>query len=150
MKNRLTLTKEKLSELLSIMQIEHELSEADLSGNKIINVASNDGALLIGRGGENLRALEHVVNLLASRLSDEPVFINIDVSNYKKDKIDQLSQIALEAGAEAIEQSRAVFLKPMRANERRIVHTVLADNQEIITESQGVEPYRVVVVKKKS
>lgn len=150
MKTKLDLVKEKLSELLEIMQIEHELEEIDLFGNTIISVKSSDGALLIGKGGDNLRALEYLVNILAQKESDEPGFINIDVSGYKKEKIEQVSNLALNAAKEAIEENRAVFLKPMRAGERRIVHTTLSDNQQVVTESQGVEPYRVVVVKKKS
>lgn len=150
MKKKFELAKQKITELLEIMQIEHEIDEMDLYGNKVISISSNDGALLIGKGGENLRALEYLINILLQKYSNEPGFINIDVSNYKKDKIEQISIIAKNAATEAVENSRAVFLKPMRANERRIVHTALSQNDQVITESQGAEPYRVVVVKKKS
>ncbi|MDP4038556.1 MAG: R3H domain-containing nucleic acid-binding protein [bacterium] len=151
MKKKLKVTKQKLSELLDIMQIKHRIEQSDLSGNTVLSVKTEDGALLIGRGGENLRALEYLVNVLSQKeTSGELDFVMIDVEGYKKEKITTLIETANCAAQEAIENNKAVYLKPMRAYERRIIHMTLSDKNDIITESQGVEPYRVVVIKKRA
>lgn len=151
MKKKLKTTQQKLSQLLDIMQIKHQVKQTELSGNTILSVETEDGALLIGKGGENLRALEYLVNILGQNDSEERTdFVMVDVAGYKKQKIENLMEMANQAAKEAAEKSKAVYLKPMRPYERRIVHMTLSDSDEVITESQGAEPYRVVVVKKRS
>lgn len=114
-----------------------------------IEVSSNDHALLIGKKGENLRALQYIFNTLRRKKYPESSFFAIDVEGYKKERIEKVKRIAEEAAAEVLAYEKDKELPPMNAFERRQVHMVLADNPDLITESIGQEPHRTIIIKKR-
>lgn len=135
-----------LEQLLTKLGCEFEISETELGEKHVLSVDSPDHKLLIGKGGENLRALEYLVNNLARINVDDYTYVTVDVANYKKDKDDRLRATAVDAAERALQQRKPVHLKPMNSYERRIVHTELAGRPEIYTKSEGEDPYRSIVV----
>lgn len=128
---------------------EYTVYEDQLESRRILAVAVDDHALLIGRKGENLHALQHLMNsLLHKRLHDAP-FMTLDVSNYKKDRIEKIMRIAEDAAHKVQQYGKEFQLKPMSPFERRIVHMVLADKDDLETESVGQDPNRKVIIKPK-
>lgn len=134
----------RLEELLRKLGFDATVSAEQDEGKTVLSVESPHHALLIGKRGETLRALEQVINAIQRKVGDE--FITVDVAGYRKDRADRLASIAQEAADRARVTKGKVHLKPMNAYERRQVHMALADMPDIITTSEGEEPHRVIVV----
>lgn len=122
--------------------------EFDTDSNTI-EVSSHDHALLIGKRGENLRALQYIFNCIRRKQIPNSKFVALDVEGYKKQRIEKVKRIAEEAAAEVLAYNKTKELPVMNAYERRQVHMVLADNPELTTESIGQEPHRTIVIKKR-
>jgi spoIIIJ-associated protein len=101
---------------------------------------------LIGRKGERLSALQHLVNLMLSRRMGEWTRVLVDVEDYRGRRERQLREIARRAAARVVETGKMLQLEPMPALERRWVHIALRDDPNVITQSIGEEPNRRVVV----
>jgi spoIIIJ-associated protein len=112
--------------------------------------SDGDLSMLIGKGGQNLCALEHLVRLIAARKMPDPEgnlnFI-IDVNDYRRSRANYLVGVAREVAQRVIQTQRAEALAPMNSYERRLIHTELASFKEIRTESIGQEPRRRIIVK---
>jgi spoIIIJ-associated protein len=101
---------------------------------------------LIGRKGERLSALQHLVNLLLSKRVGEWTRILVDVEDYRGRRERQLRDLANRAAERVIETGKMLQLEPMPALERRWIHLALRDHDRVATQSIGEEPNRRVVV----
>jgi spoIIIJ-associated protein len=128
-----------------------EVSTGDTA--KITVYGANDeekealGAL-IGRKGERLSALQHLVNLMLSRKMGTWTRVLVDVEDYRGRRERQLVEVATRAADRVAETGQMLQLEPMSALERRWVHLALRDREGITTQSIGEEPMRRVVVLK--
>ena len=111
-----------------------------------------DPGLLIGRNGENILLLEHIVRRITNKHSKEesPMRIMVDVNRYRKHRMEALRELAKQAADEARFSQRVVEFEPMPAYERRIVHVALAERPDVITESVGEGFERHVTVRSAS
>ena len=101
---------------------------------------------LIGRKGERLSALQHLVNLLLSKRVGEWTRILVDVEDYRGRRENQLRDLANRAAERVVETNKMLQLEPMPALERRWIHLALRDHERVATQSIGEEPNRRVVV----
>lgn len=101
---------------------------------------------LIGRKGERLSALQHLVNLMLSRRMGSWTRVLVDVEDYRGRRERQLGEIARRAAERVIESGTMLQLEPMPALERRWIHLALRDVDGVATQSIGDEPMRRVVV----
>lgn len=101
---------------------------------------------LIGRKGERLSALQHLVNLMLSREMGAWTRVLVDVEDYRGRRERQLREIAERAAARVLETGKMLQLEPMPALERRWVHLALRNNPDVATQSIGEEPNRRIVV----
>lgn len=101
---------------------------------------------LIGRKGDRLSALQHIVNLMLSKQMGEWTRVLVDVEDYRGRRERQLREVALRAADRVVETGRMLQLEPMPALERRWVHLALRDRSDVATQSIGEEPERRVVV----
>ena len=104
---------------------------------------------LIGRKGERLSALQHLVNLMLSRKMGAWTRVLVDVEDYRGRRERQLRDIAEKAAAHVVETGKMLQLEPMPALERRWVHLALRGNPDVATQSIGEEPQRRVVILRK-
>lgn len=118
--------------------------------NGAIRVAittAEDGRLLIGKNGQNLNALEHIVRMVSLRHHPEQRVVSVDINNYHAEQTQQLVTM-IRTTAERVQQTRrSEALEPMTSYQRRIVHTELASYGGLATESVGQDPHRRVVIK---
>lgn len=114
-------------------------------GELILDVNGGDLAVLIGRHGRTLDALQMVLTSLMSSRIKFYYPIVVDIESYKTRRKKKLEAIALSAAERAYKQGR-VALAPMNAYERRIVHMTLLGNESVTTHSEGDDPNRRVVV----
>jgi spoIIIJ-associated protein len=111
-----------------------------------IRIESESAAILIGKKGKNLDALQLLANVYAGRLGREDLRIILDSENYRIRREEAIVKMAYEV-AERVRRTRnSVLLEPMNPFERRIVHTTLNDIVDIETKSEGEGLYKQVRV----
>jgi spoIIIJ-associated protein len=138
-----------LVELLNKMgieaQVEHRLEGHD-DGPAIIDIRGEDLGLLIGWRGDTLRAVQLLVNTMVRQAMPEAESVVIDVERYRARREDSVRELALRAADRAKRNQERVGLDPMLPYERRAVHTALALDPDVSTESEGEGPDRRVVI----
>ncbi|HEX7173476.1 MAG TPA: RNA-binding cell elongation regulator Jag/EloR [Candidatus Limnocylindria bacterium] len=135
-----------LTEMLSLMGLAGTVEVASGGDTARLNVRGDDLAPLIGRRGEKLASLQHIVNLIVGRREGQHHRIAIDVENYRGRREDQLRDVADRAAKRVLQTGKIIQLEAMPAVERRIVHMALLENPKVRTQSVGVEPNRRIVV----
>ncbi len=101
---------------------------------------------MIGRRGQTLSCLQHIVRLIVGHQTDAWLPITIDVAGYKQHRYEALQALA-QRMAEQVKVRRAPFtLEPMPAYERRIIHLALAEHPDVTTQSIGEGEARQVVI----
>ena len=110
------------------------------------DIEGEDSALLIGRRGETLRALQLLVRTIVGRKLGENLNFTVDVDGYDDRRMQSLANLADRVASRVIKTGRSIELEPMSARERRIVHISLADQKGIQTESSGEGKDRRVVI----
>jgi spoIIIJ-associated protein len=135
-----------LRELLDAMGIDAEVALEDRPGLEGVDVLGADLGALIGRGGENLVALQQIVSAITSKKVGRSVHVPVDIEGYRRRREDQLREIAQRVASRVRASGQAVTLEPMLAYERRIVHLSVQGQQGLKTESVGMEPNRRVVI----
>ena len=138
--------KEVLTEMLKLMGLAGTVEVAAGGDTARLNVRGDDLAPLIGRRGEKLASLQHIVNLIVGRREGQHHRIAIDVENYRGRREDQLRDVADRAAKRVVQTGKIIQLEAMPAVERRIVHMALLENPKVRTQSVGVEPNRRIVV----
>jgi spoIIIJ-associated protein len=101
---------------------------------------------LIGRKGERLSALQHLVNLMLSKEMGSWTRVLVDVEDYRGRRERQLRELATRAADRVLETGKMLQLEPMPALERRWIHLTLRDHAGVATQSIGEEPNRRVVL----
>jgi spoIIIJ-associated protein len=135
-----------LRDLLALMGVEAEVGLDDGPRHEGIEVLGPDLGALIGRGGENLVALQQITSAITSRQVGRTVHIPLDIEGYRRRREEQLREIARRVASRVKASGQAVTLEPMLAYERRIVHLAVQDTPGVKTESVGVDPNRRVVI----
>ena len=109
-------------------------------------VGDEDFGRLIGRQGETLRAFGYLVNLMLGRRLGRPCRVIVDVNGYRQHRADQLAELAETLADEVRATQEPITLDAMPANERRLVHVALADDEDVRTYSIGEGDERRVVI----
>ena len=135
-----------LKALLKKMDVEAEVTLDGRPGMEGIDIEGAELSVLIGRGGENLVALQQIVSAITSKTVGHTVHVPVDVEGYRRRREEQLREIAQRVAGRVRTTSQAVTLEPMLAFERRIVHLALQGQDGVKTESVGMDPNRRVVV----
>jgi spoIIIJ-associated protein len=135
-----------LEELLRLMALDGVVEVAMGTETAKLNVTGSELGVLIGRRGEKLASLQHLVNLIVARKEGQHNRIAVDVENYRGRREDQLREVAQRAAERVTQSGKIIQLEAMPAVERRIVHMALVENPKVRTQSVGVEPNRRIVV----
>ncbi len=132
--------------LLDCMGIEADIEITEREGGGLVaNLSGSAMGAVIGRRGETLDAIQHLVNYSVNRGS-EKMHISVDAENYRSKREESLVRLAEKMAAKAIKYKRSMALEPMNSYERHVIHTALQNYEGVSTASTGVEPNRRVVV----
>lgn len=115
-------------------------------GELILDITGDNLAVLIGRHGRTLDALQFLISSITSRIVGHRYPIVVDVEGYKARQRQKIEDIALNAADKAVDQDRSIKLRPMTPYERRIVHITLRGDERVETISEGEGRARRVVV----
>lgn len=113
-----------------------------------VKVSGENLSTMIGTGGDNLNALEILLNIIASKNKEENKRVILDVGGYKQSKIDKLCELADRAVQKVLESGQNYKFRPMTAKERKIIHSHLQGVEGIKTYSKGEEPHRCLIIAK--
>jgi spoIIIJ-associated protein len=153
MDNLTLILKETTEEILKMMGFEGEVKiDSDRDGTPLVSVYAPEGGALIGQGGANLAALQHLIRLMVARKTHtEDAFETkrfvLDINCYRKDRADVLKDFIMDKADEAIRSRRTISLFPMSSYERRIAHLAFKDNPNILCQSEGEGEERHIVIK---
>ena len=129
-------------------KVEVQVDSGETSRLNVVAEGDEKEALgaLIGRKGERLSALQHLVNLMLSKEMGAWTRVLVDVEDYRGRRERQLRELAERAAARVVETGKMLQLEPMSALERRWIHMSLRDHPAVATQSIGEEPNRRVVL----
>lgn len=115
-------------------------------GELILDITGDDLAVLIGRHGKTLDALQFLVSTITVRTIGFRYPVVVDIEGYKGRQRQKLESIARTTASRAASQHRSIKMRPMTPYERRIVHITLRDDPRVETASEGEGSARHVVV----
>ena len=113
----------------------------------IVDGPEDDMALLIGRHGQTLDAIQELARTSVGRRLDDRIRVLVDVGDYRKRQEDRLIEHAREVADRVRSSGEEESLDPMNAYERKLVHDVVAEYEELESVSEGIDPDRFVVVR---
>jgi predicted RNA-binding protein Jag len=130
-----------LDELMSKMDVNVRPQVTE----NFISLEGEDAAIVVGRYGDTLKAIEYILNLCIRETKDLPR-IRLDSDGYRERRTINLQRLAFSAAKKAAERGIPIRLEPMASWERRVIHLALQDSPDVATESIGESPERKVVV----
>jgi spoIIIJ-associated protein len=140
-----------IDELLAAMDID-AIAEPRREGQRmyvdVVDGPEEDLALLIGKHGQTLDAIQELTRQVVSRRLDERILVIVDVEDYRKRRQDKLVARGSELAERVLQDGGEVELEPMTPLERKIVHDAIAEIEGVETFSRGDEPERYVVIRR--
>ena len=114
-----------------------------------VTIKGDNVGSLIGYRGEALYALESILKVMANKKSENRVIVRLDIEGYKEKRIKTLQELAGKKAKTVEKTGKMITLEPMKAYERKIIHSFLQENPNVETRSIGQEPKRRIVISKK-
>ena len=139
--------KDYLKELTSALGIEVQFETSIREDTFTITMFSDNNAILIGKNGQTLKALETLCRAKINMEWNVYVKIILDVENYKEKRVQALERLAIRTAKVVRDTKIPVALENMNSYERRIIHNKLANFKGISSASEGEEPNRHIVIK---
>jgi spoIIIJ-associated protein len=135
-----------LEGILTHMGIAVPVSVEETEESILLNIKGDGGGLLIGRRGQNLDAIQYIVNKAANRSINGRKMIIIDTEAYRKRREESLVSLAEKLGEKVKKTKKAVTVSHMNAHDRRIIHMALQNDTTLTTKSRGEGEYRKIVI----
>ncbi|MEK5217689.1 RNA-binding cell elongation regulator Jag/EloR [Psychrobacillus sp. FSL H8-0487] len=140
-------TKSYIKEIAKEMNINDLVINEKRDGKFIyLHLNSEKAAILIGKRGQTLNALENLSQLVANKFSNSFIIIKLDVGDYRERRQESLEQLAERMADKAIRTGSKVEFEPMSSFERKIIHNALSVRVDIETYSVGTDPNRYLVI----
>lgn len=140
--------KEFAENIFNAMKVEAEVEvSADVDNNTIsMNLVGENMGILIGKRGQTLDALQYIISLYVNKEAENYIHFKLDTENYRARRKQTLENLARNIAYKVKRNRRPIALEPMNPYERRIIHSTLQNDKYVYTKSEGVEPFRKVVV----
>lgn len=138
--------KRMVEEILERFEIDAMVDAKERDDAIVIDVWGEDVAILIGRGGNTLDALQYLVNVGCRRSGEIDKRIIVDIEGYRKRKKARIEKQAAQAADKVRVQSRSIRMSPMSAADRKTVHMTIKKMEGVWTESEGDGSERCVVI----
>ncbi len=130
----------------SSSSIEKDAVEKEAVDVVDLDVKLEEPQILIGQGGQTLFEIQRLLKMILNKKLGVIFYLNLDINNYKKQKIDFLKDLAKDLADEVVLSKKEKELSPMSSYERRIVHSELSQRADVLTESRGEGEERHIVI----
>lgn len=136
-----------LEQLLDVLDFDGDI-DLDVDGDRaVVSIDGGDDLTkLVGRNGEVLDALQELTRLAVQQATGERSRLMLDIARWRADRRDRLARLGREVAERVLKSGEREALDPMTPFERKIVHDAVAAVDGVISESEGAEPKRRVVV----
>lgn len=139
-----------LAEILAAMNLPAKPVIKSVEDNEVnVDIEGGDVAVLIGKQGQTLDALQYLLSIAANRWGDTRWRINLDAGGYRDRHRKTLESKAHEYAAAVKAQGQEAELEPQSPRDRRIIHLALADDPDVYTYSEGEGSRRRVIISPK-
>jgi len=138
--------KNKIKEFFDKLGFKDAVKIEQIEGCPRVNFETEESSFLIGYRGRTLKALARLLRLV---LKEEGKGLILDINNYQKEKQERLENMANDLAEKAVSENRPQVLPYMSSYERRIIHLFLQNREDIVSESEGEEPRRRIVIRPK-
>ena len=138
--------KEILQEIISYIVDDTSVTATTTSGEMTLEIEGGNAALLIGKHGKTLDALQYIVQRVVQKQGVAKMRVTVDVEGYRNRRKESLSRLALRLSEKAKQSGKPATIKPMNAYDRRIVHLALKKDPKVRTQSKGTGSFRKVVI----
>jgi len=119
----------------------------DNESKLLINIQVTEASLFIGKKGDVLKSFDLLFRAYIQNKTKKYWIVDVDINNYKMEHYRKLKEIAKKAAHRALVLKTPVRLDPMSAKDRRIIHSELTLYPDLISQSEGQDPERCVVIK---
>jgi len=140
------LARQTLHDVISFIVDDPVVSVAKEDGGIRLRIEASNAAILIGRHGRTLDALQYVVRKIVRKKTNTRAPISFDVEGYRDRRKESLTQLALRLGEKVKRSGKPATISPMNAYDRRIVHVALKDDSKLRTQSRGGGLFRKLVI----
>jgi spoIIIJ-associated protein len=142
--------KDALTNILTLMHVEFTEIKTTAADERVkADISSPESSLLIGKGGQTLEAIEHVLNLIVNKDENTRVKVDLDTESYHRRQDERLESMAQKAADQVKRTGRLYRFDPMSSKDRRVIHLFLKNDPEVETFSEGEGQWRKVGVKPK-
>jgi spoIIIJ-associated protein len=138
--------KELLEGILQKMFFDCTVSVEETAEKIILNIEGDGSGLLIGKRGQNLDAVQYILNKAINRSDSDRKMIMIDSEAYRKRREESLLSMAERIREKVKQTKKPVSLSHMNAHDRRIIHLALQGDEALTTKSRGEGEYRKIVI----
>ncbi len=138
--------RELLVGILSKMTFECQINATETDDTIILSIVGDESGLLIGRRGQNLDALQYLLNKAINKSDTERKMIVVDSEEYRKRREESLLGMAERIREKVKKTQKPLSLSHMNAHDRRIIHLALQEDEALVTKSRGEGEYRKVIV----
>ncbi|MBN1613290.1 MAG: protein jag [Deltaproteobacteria bacterium] len=135
-----------LEGLLARMSLDCPVTVEETADSIVLNINGDGGGLLIGKRGQNLDAMQYIVNKVVNRAGGDRKMIVIDSEAYRKRREESLISMAEKLGDKVKRTKKPVTVSHMHAHDRRIIHLALQNDEKLITKSRGEGEYRKIII----
>ncbi|MXP21390.1 single-stranded DNA-binding protein [Gordonia sp. HNM0687] len=136
-----------LEQLLDVLDFDGDI-DLDVDGDRaVVSIDGGDDLdRLVGRKGEVLDALQELTRLAVQQSTGVRSRLMLDIARWRADRRDRLARLGAEVARRVLDSGEREALDPMTPFERKIVHDAVAAVDGVVSESEGAEPKRRVVV----
>ncbi|QSX05185.1 protein jag [Sedimentibacter sp. zth1] len=132
------------------IQIEYEIKlVVNVLKVDITKVDEKDKGILIGKRGNTLDEIQFLLSLVVNKNRESYIRTLVNVEDYREKREETLKKLARKTADKCRYYNKKIRLEPMNPYERRIIHSTLQEEKDIMTYSEGDEPYRKVVIDKR-
>ena len=135
-----------LEGILTRMQISSPVDVEETEEAIILNIRGDGSGLLIGKRGQNLDAIQYIVNKAVHHSANGHKMIVIDTEEYRKRREESLVALAMRLGEKVKKTKKPVTVGHMNAHDRRVIHMAMQEDETLTTKSRGEGEYRKIVI----
>lgn len=144
--NGLSIARETLQRILELIPMDATVQAEQIDGKIVLDIEGDKSGLLIGRRGKTLDALQYIVNKIVNKALDKKAHVVVDSENYRKRRMESLTQLAQKMGDKAARTKKPVTTNLLNPHDRRIVHLALKEDDRLDTRSRGDGLLKKIVI----